>query len=85
MIAQQGMTPDMASASNFGYAAASNYLNAGTYDQYNAMYGGSSTGRSNVRGRQNALGFNDSWWKWFDTWVHSNSNGDGYYDETEGS
>ena len=84
MMAQQGVTPDMASASSFGYAAASSYMNAGVNDQYNAIYG-NSNGRSNVRGRQNALGFNDSWWKWFDTWVHSNSNGDGYYDETEGS
>ena len=84
MMAQQGVTPDMASAGNFGYAAASSYMNAGVNDQYNAI-NGSSNGRSNVRGRQNALGFNDSWWKWFDTWVHSNSNGDGYYDETEGS
>ena len=39
--------------------------------------------RNNVRGRQNALGFNDSWWKWFDTWV--SEKGSGYYDGTEGS
>ena len=61
MLAQQGAMPDM--ASSFGYAAASNYLNAGTYDQYNAMYGGSSTGRSNVRGKQNS-GVTDSWLDW---------------------
>ena len=75
MMAQQGVTPDMVSASNFGYAAASSYLNGGTYDQYNAI-SGSSNGRSNVRGRQNALGFNDSWWKWFATWVQANYGGD---------
>ena len=82
MMAQQGVTPDMVSASNFGYAAASSYLNGGTYDQYNAIYG-SSNGRSNVRGRQNALGFNDSWWKWFATWVQAN--GSGYYGGDEDS
>ena len=82
MMAQQGVTPDMASAGNFGYAAASSYLNGGTYDQYNAIYG-SSNGRSNVRGRQNALGFNDSWWKWFATWAQEY--GSDYYGGDEGS
>ena len=76
MMAQQGMTPDMASAGNFGYAAASNYLNASTYDQYNAMYGGSSTGRSNVRGKQNA-GMTDSWLEWLYRY------GSGFGSETE--
>ena len=58
MLAQQGAMPDM--ASSFGYVAASNYLNAGTYDQYNAMYG---MGRSNVRGRQNTNGSHDNSWR----------------------
>ena len=74
MLAQQGAMPDM--ASSFGYAAASNYLNAGTYDQYNAMYGGSSTGRSNVRGKQNA-GMTDSWLEWLYRY------GSGYGSKTE--
>ena len=81
MLAQQGAMPDM--ASSFGYAAASNYLNAGTYDQYNAMYGGSSTGRSNVRGKQGASpGFNAAWWKWFATWAQEH--GSDYYGGDEG-
>ena len=79
MMAQQGVTPDMASASNFGYAAASSYLNGGTYDQYNAIYG-NSNGRSNVRGRQSVgaptVGGND-WWFWLDQWVKGTSYGIG--------
>ena len=82
MLAQQGAMPDM--ASSFGYAAASNYMNAGTYDQYNAMYGGSSTGRSNVRGRQNGaptMG-GDNWWFWLESWLlNPGNNGSSYYGE----
>ena len=74
MLAQQGAMPDM--ASSFGYTAASNYLNAGTYDQYNAMYGGSSTGRSNVRGKQNAPGNNQDNWL---NWLAQNGNNYGKY------
>ena len=44
-----------------------------------SYYANNGNGRANIRGRQNALGFNDSWWKWFDTWVSEN------YDKTEGS
>ncbi|MBO5013509.1 MAG: hypothetical protein J6C57_05665, partial [Paludibacteraceae bacterium] len=32
-------------------------------------------------GRQNAQGFDDLWWVWFDTWANSNGNGDAYKDE----
>ena len=63
-----------------GMSATANYSSA-DYGQYSGMFGGGS--RMGVRGRQNALGFNDSWWKWFDTWVRNN--GDSYYDdETKG-
>ena len=90
MLDQQGVTPDMASASSFGYAAASSYMNAGVNDQYNAI-NGSSNGRSNVRGRQGAgaptVGGNN-WWFWLDQWVKGTSygkggdkNGDGYADD----
>jgi hypothetical protein len=71
-----------ANAANGIYGAYSvmDYSGSVNYGQYTGMFGG---GRSNVRGRQNALGFNDSWWKWFDTWVRNN--GDSYYDdETKG-
>ena len=44
-----------------------------------SYYANNGNGRANIRGRQNALGFNDSWWKWFDTWVSE------HYDKTEGS
>ena len=50
-----------------------------------ASYG--STGRSNVRGRQNSVGFGDTWWNWLDAWIKDNGAGmgvgdagdDGYY------
>ena len=64
----------------YGGYSAMDYSGSVNYGQYTSMFGG---GRSNVRGRQNALGFNDSWWKWFDTWVQENGSGylgeDGYY------
>jgi hypothetical protein len=48
------------------------------------MYGGSSTGRSNVRGKQGASpGFNAVWWKWFATWAQEH--GSDYYGGDEGS
>ena len=65
----------------YGGYTAMDYSGSANYGQYTGMFGGG--GRMGVRGRQNALGFNDSWWKWFDTWVRNN--GDSYYDdETQG-
>ena len=65
----------------YGGYTAMDYSGSANYGQYTGMFGGGS--RMSVRGRQNALGFNDSWWKWFDTWVRNN--GDSYYDnETKG-
>ena len=65
----------------YGGYTAMDYSGSANYGQYTGMFGGGS--RMGVRGRQNALGFNDSWWKWFDTWVRNN--GDSYYDnETKG-
>ena len=64
----------------YGFGSVVDYSASANNTQYSGMFGGN---RSNVRGRQNALGFNDSWWKWFDTWVRNN--GDSYYDdETKG-
>lgn len=60
----------------YGGYTAMDYSGSANYGQYTGMFGG---GRSNVRGRQNAQGFNDTWWKWFDTWVQEN--GRGYYNE----
>ena len=82
MMAAENQMASIASAANAGignsfYSGYSvmDYASA-NYDQYTSMFG---TNRSNVRGRQNAQGFNDSWWKWFDTWVQNN--GRSYYDE----
>ena len=65
-------------ASSFIYGPSSSvtdYIN--TYGT--ASYG--STGRSNVRGRQNSVGFGDTWWNWLDEWVKTNgrtkTNGEG--------
>ena len=62
------------------YSSTATYSSTSDYGQYTGMFG---TGRQGVRGRQNALTFNDPWWKWFDTWVSANGNGywggDGYY------
>ena len=91
MMAAENPMVAMASAANAanagmntsfygGMYATADYSSA-DYGQYSGMFGGGS--RMGVRGRQNALGFNDSWWKWFDTWVRKN--GDSYYDdETKG-
>ena len=77
MLAQQGAMPDM--ASSFGYAAASNYLNTGTYDQsYTETYG---TSRKGVSGRKNSSNVWDSWYDWFHTWwigEHGGANGNVY-------
>ena len=78
MIAQQGMTPDMASASNFGYAAATSYLNGSTYDQsYTETYG---TSRKGVSGRKNSSNVWDSWYDWFHSWwgAQGGANGNVY-------
>lgn len=80
MMAAENPMMSVASAgmgnSFYGYSVM-DYSSAADYGQYTGMFGGGS--RSNVRGRQNALGFNDSWWKWFDTWVRNN--GADYYDD----
>lgn len=51
---------------SYGYSAFDNTTTT-AYAQYTGMYGSSAP--SGIRGRQNAQGFNDSWWVWFDTWV----------------
>ena len=75
----------MANAANvgngfYGIGSAVDYSGSTNYGQYTGMFGGSRMG---VRGRQNADGFGDAWWVWFDTWVQQNGSGyfneDGYY------
>ena len=74
--------PVVASSSIYGPSSSvTDYIN--TYGT--ASYG--STGRSNVRGRQNSVGFGDTWWNWLDAWIKDNGAGmgvgdagdDGYY------
>ena len=61
----------------FGYELKTTFGTA-SYETYSML-----PTRNNIRGRQNALGFNDSWWKWFDTWVsnygHDYKGSEGYY------
>ena len=66
------------------YSSTATYSSTSDYGQYTGMFG---TGRQGVRGRQNAQGFDDLWWVWFDTWAKSNGsayqdeNGDFYFDD----
>ena len=66
------------------YSSTATYSSTSDYGQYTGMFG---TGRQSVRGRQNAQGFDDLWWVWFDTWAKSNGsayqdeNGDFYFDD----
>ena len=62
----------------YGFGSVVDYSASANNTQYSGMFGG---GRSNVRGRQNAQGFNDTWWKWFDNWV--NKYGINYYKGTD--
>ena len=89
MMAAENPMVAMASAANAantgmntsfygGMYATADYSSA-DYGQYSSMFGGGS--RIGVRGRQNAQGFDDLWWVWFDTWANSNGNGDAYKDE----
>ena len=80
--------PVVASSSIYGTSSAvADYISTygtASYDSYGS-YG--SNGRSNVRGRQNSMGFGDTWWNWLDQWVKENGAGtgqgesgeDGYY------
>ena len=69
----------------YGGYTAMDYSGYANYGQYTGMFGGGS--RMGVRGRQNAQGFDDLWWVWFDTWANSNGrayqdeNGDFYFDD----
>ena len=55
------------------------------YGQYSSMFGGGS--RMGVRGRQNAQGFDDLWWVWFNNWAttkgsgYTDGKGNYYFDE----
>ena len=80
--------PVVASSSIYGPSSSvTDYINNtyGTASYGTATYG--SNGRSNVRGRQNSVGFGDTWWNWLDTWIKENGEGrgvgeqgnDGYY------
>ena len=54
-------------------------------DAYNGTYNGAR--RSGIAGRQNSIGFGDTWWNWLDAWIkdHGEEMGvgeqgeDGYY------
>ena len=67
----------------YGYSVM-DYSSA-NYDQYTSMFGGSRMG---VRGRQNAQGFEDLWWVWFDNWARTNGSsyqdgsGNFYFDDS---
>lgn len=69
-------------------AQASNVASASSYAGFGyttAAYGTASYGSSSPRGvssRKKMPGFNDSWWKWFDTWM---SEYGGTYSTGEGS
>ncbi len=69
----------VAQASNV--ASASSYAGMGyTTATYGIASYGSTYGSSSARGmssRRNALGFGDSWWVWFDTWLSQDPDGDG--------
>ena len=67
-----------------GMYATADYSSA-DYGQYSGMFGGGS--RMGVRGRQNADGFGDAWWVWFNTWAtthgsnYTDGKGNYYFDE----
>ena len=94
MMAAENPVMAMASAANagmgnsfYGYSV-KDYSSAADYGQYASSFGGN--GRSNVRGRQNAQGINDSWWVWLDSWLgktddDGNLNGEGIGDGELGS
>ena len=70
----------------YGGYTAMDYSGSANYGQYTGMFGGGS--RMGVRGRQNAQGFDDLWWVWFNTWATTHGSGytDGkgnyYFDES---
>ena len=67
-----------------GYTAM-DYSGSANYGQYTGMFGGGS--RMGVRGRQNADGFGEAWWVWFNTWAttkgsgYTDGKGNYYFDE----
>ena len=95
MMAAENPMVAMASAANAanagmntsfygGMYATADYSSA-DYGQYSGMFGGGS--RMGVRGRQNADGFGDAWWVWFNTWAttkgsgYTDGKGNYYFDE----
>ena len=62
----------------YGFGSVVDYSSSANNTQYSGMFGGN---RSNVRGKQNAVGYGDSWWVWFDNWV--NKYGINYYKGTD--
>ena len=69
----------------YGGYTAMDYSGSANYGQYTGMFGGGS--RMGVRGRQNADGFGDAWWVWFNTWAttkggsYTDGKGNYYFDE----
>ena len=92
MMAAENPMMSVASAANagmgnsfYGYSVM-DYSSAADYGQYTGMFGGGS--RMGVRGRQNAQGFDELWWVWFDTWAtnhrsgYTDGEGNYYFDES---
>ena len=68
------------------YSSTATYSSTSDYGQYTGMFG---TGRQGVRGRQNAQGFDDLWWVWFNTWAtsekgsaYTDGEGNFYFDDS---
>ena len=68
------------------YSSTATYSSTSDYGQYTGMFG---TGRQGVRGRQNAQGFDDLWWVWFNTWAtsgkgsaYTDGEGNYYFDDS---
>lgn len=68
--------PMMAAPANYGTDMQSSFDGvATTYGQYQGMMGATYV---SSRGRQRMPTLNDPWWTWFDNWVNTGTNGDGY-------
>ena len=68
------------------YSSTATYSSTSDYGQYTGIFG---TGRQSVRGRQNAQGFDDLWWVWFNTWAtsgkgsaYTDGEGNYYFDDS---
>ena len=58
----------------YGFGSVVDYSASANNTQYSGMFGGN---RSNVRGKQNAVGMDEAWWIWLDKWLVKDTDGDG--------